>query len=429
MVAEMKEDFESFLLSAKKYNIDKVLGYIKNKGGLTREESVLLFNLYYQDRENGVRLENCIYRTILICAYDKFVSFMLAKMNIFDEDCYSVGKYGLIRAIDTFDANRDIAFMTYASQCIKNEIFMYLRKEKPHSLITGRVVSLDDAVNDKDEHYSLYDVFKTEDAELSKVADIDEVESVVKLFRHLTISEQFCLIAHTGVYGESLTQLEISQRLNVSQSYVSRKLSTCYKKMKILTNPINLSKEEEILYYEMTHKHCKLLSREEYFNYKHQKQKDDTVKERVEPRLIVKDIKKKEKQKTKSTISKNKKERPFSVKDYLKKIPKEEIDRYMYMIRFLRPLEQACVIYRYGLMGKQLFTYKDIAQKINWDSELLEPYYKRAIKKIKLLIKLHEDMTDEEKKDFKELTKVYYEPLTAETLRKFGKNGRNCLML
>ena len=125
MVAEMKEDFESFLLSAKKYNIDKVLGYIKNKGGLTREESVLLFNLYYQDRENGVRLENCIYRTILICAYDKFVSFMLAKMNIFDEDCYSVGKYGLIRAIDTFDANRDIAFMTYASQCIKNEIFMY----------------------------------------------------------------------------------------------------------------------------------------------------------------------------------------------------------------------------------------------------------------------------------------------------------------
>ena len=85
-------------------------------------------------------------------------------------------------------------------------------------------------MNDKDEHYSLYDVFKTEDAELSKVADIDEVESVVKLFRHLTMSEQFCLIAHTGVYGESLTQLEISQRLNVSQSYVSRKLSTCYKK-------------------------------------------------------------------------------------------------------------------------------------------------------------------------------------------------------
>lgn len=428
MIAERKEDFESFLINAKKYNINKVLNYINQKGGLTKEESFILFKLYLEDKEKGVSLEDCIYRTILIYAYDKFIGFILSKMNIFDEDCNSVGKFGLIRAIDTFDVTRDITFMTYASQCIKNEVFMHLRKERPHSLISGRVVSLDDAVNEKDEHYSLYEVFKSEDAELNRVADIDEVDSVIKKFRHLSPTEQYCLMAHSGIYGGKLSQLEISERLNVSQSYVSRKLSSCFEKIKILTNPNNLTKEQEILYYELIHKSYKILSKEDFINFNYQEQK--MVKPVVfgEPRLIAKDIEKKEKiiNKQKTEIKEKTK---FSVKTYLKNIPKEEIDRFMYMIRFLRPIEQACVIYRYGLLGRQYFTYIDIAKKINWDRELLEPHYKRAIKKIKLLIKLPKDMTEQEKKDYKELTKTYYEPLTKESLSNFGKNGRNCVLI
>lgn len=429
MIAEKKEDFKSFIINANKYSIDKVLNYINKKGGLTKEESFLLFELYLEEKEKGVSLEDCIYRTILIYAYDKFVSFMLNKMNIYDEDCNSAGKYGLIRAIDSFDVSRDITFMTYASQCIKNEVFMYLRKERPHSLISGRVVSFDDAVNDKDEHYSLYEVFKSEDTELRRVEDIDEVDSVIKKFRHLSPTEQYCLMAHSGIYGTKLTQYDISLKLNVSQSYVSRKLSSCYEKIKILTNPNNLTKEQEILYYEITHKSYKILSKEEFLNYNHKEQK--VIKPIVfdEARLITKDIKKKEKQINKPSIQIKEKETEFNVKSYLKSIPKEEIDRYTYMLRFLRPLEQACVIYRYGLWGKQLFNCKAVAEKINWNCELLEPHYKRAINKIKLLIKFPKNMTEQEKKEFKELTRSYYEPLTKESLRKFGKNGRNCIIV
>lgn len=427
MIAERKEEFESVLSSTKLYNINKMINFITKNGGLSKEQTFLLFSKFNEDKKNGI-IEESLYRTILILAYDRFVSFMLTKMNINDEDCCSAGKLGLIKAVDTFDITKEYMFMTYASQCIKNEVFMYLRKEKPHSLLNGKIVSIDDAVNDNDEHYSLYDVLKSEDGDIAKVADVDEVDSVIKQFRHLSPCEQYCLMAHSGVYGKKLSQLEISDRLNISQSYVSRKLSECYKKIKILTNPINLTNKDEILYCELTHKVYKILSKDDFLKYNHEKQKE--VKPIVfgENRLIVKDIKKKEKQINKPTIQIKEKETKFNVKTYLKNIPKEEVDRYVYMLRFLRPLEQACVIYRYGLWCKQLFDCQDIAKKINWDSELLEPHYKRAIKKMKLLIKLPKDMTDEEKKDFKDLTRSYYEPLTKENLRNFGKNGRNCIL-
>ena len=301
---------------------------------------------------------------------------------------------------------------------------MHLRKESNIGMFNGRIVSIDDSINENDEHFSLYEVIKDEDSEIARVADKSEIESVIKLFKHLTPSEQFCLMAYSGVYEKPMNQYEISIKLNVSQSYVSRKLASCFKKIKILAKPQNLSKEEEVFRYDLLHKSYKLLDKDAFINYVHVKQKDDDAYicpiVKKESSLIKREVKK-------TTLPHDsKKEEGFSVKRYLKNIPAEEIDRYEYMLRFLRPLEQACVAYRYGLWGKQLFTYKEIAKKINWDSEVLEPHYKRAIKKIKVLIKLPSEMTDDEKSQYKELTKEYYETLSKEKLKNFGKMGRNC---
>ena len=44
------------------------------------------------------------------------------------EDMISIGTIGLIKAINTFNAEKNIKLATYASRCIENEILMYIRK-------------------------------------------------------------------------------------------------------------------------------------------------------------------------------------------------------------------------------------------------------------------------------------------------------------
>ena len=59
------------------------------------------------------------------------------------EDLISIGSIGLIKAIETFNTEKNIKLATYASRCIENEILMHLRK-------TSRMkseVSLDEPLN------------------------------------------------------------------------------------------------------------------------------------------------------------------------------------------------------------------------------------------------------------------------------------------
>ena len=44
------------------------------------------------------------------------------------EDLVSIGTIGLMKAVRTFDPNKNIKLATYASRCIENEILMHLRK-------------------------------------------------------------------------------------------------------------------------------------------------------------------------------------------------------------------------------------------------------------------------------------------------------------
>ena len=44
------------------------------------------------------------------------------------EDLISIGTIGLMKAINTFNTEKNIKLATYASRCIENEILMYLRR-------------------------------------------------------------------------------------------------------------------------------------------------------------------------------------------------------------------------------------------------------------------------------------------------------------
>lgn len=59
------------------------------------------------------------------------------------EDLISIGTIGLMKAINTFNVDKNIKLATYASRCIENEILMFLRKS---SKIRGEI-SIDEPLN------------------------------------------------------------------------------------------------------------------------------------------------------------------------------------------------------------------------------------------------------------------------------------------
>ena len=59
------------------------------------------------------------------------------------EDLISIGTIGLMKAINTFNTDKNIKLATYASRCIENEILMYLRRSNK---IKGEV-SIDEPLN------------------------------------------------------------------------------------------------------------------------------------------------------------------------------------------------------------------------------------------------------------------------------------------
>ena len=61
----------------------------------------------------------------------RLVSHILKKYYVQagdQDDLISIGTIGLIKAINTFNPEKNIKLATYASRCIENEILMYLRR-------------------------------------------------------------------------------------------------------------------------------------------------------------------------------------------------------------------------------------------------------------------------------------------------------------
>lgn len=86
------------------------------------EESTLLDKLKSGDEE--VR-KTLVERNLRLVVY---IAKKFENTNSNIEDLISIGTIGLMKAINTFDVDKNIKLATYASRCIENEILMYLRK-------------------------------------------------------------------------------------------------------------------------------------------------------------------------------------------------------------------------------------------------------------------------------------------------------------
>lgn len=139
------------------------------------------------------------------------------------DDLISVGAIGLIKGIESYQYGKGSLLATYVAKCIDNEILMYIRANKKHR----NNLSLSDAVGvDKDgNEITLMDVIPSdEENKFLKIEDSVVMEKVRKIIaQKLNVRERKIITLRYGLDGEEpKTQLEVSQILQISRSYVSR---------------------------------------------------------------------------------------------------------------------------------------------------------------------------------------------------------------
>ena len=139
------------------------------------------------------------------------------------EDLISIGTIGLIKAIITFNPERNNKLGTYAARCIENEILMLLRTRKKHS----KEVSLYEPIGtDRDgNEIQLFDIIEADEADAqTKITLKDDIRLLYeKLESELSPRERLVLKMRYGLYNqEEYTQREIADQLGISRSYVSR---------------------------------------------------------------------------------------------------------------------------------------------------------------------------------------------------------------
>lgn len=138
------------------------------------------------------------------------------------EDLISIGTIGLIKAVNTFKADRNIKLATYSSRCIENEILMHIRKISNQKT----EVSLDEPINtDWDgNELLLSDVLGTDgDTVIRPMEDDVDLQLLRQALERLPERDRRIVVMRFGLGGRAeKTQKEVADMMGISQSYISR---------------------------------------------------------------------------------------------------------------------------------------------------------------------------------------------------------------
>lgn len=138
------------------------------------------------------------------------------------EELISIGTVGLMKAVSTFNMDKNIKLATYASRCIENEILMYIRKNSSKR----REVSIDEplSVDGDGNELLLSDVLGSDTDSVFKSIEEDEEKKILKAaVEELNYRERIIIEMRFGLSGQKeLTQKEVADAMGISQSYISR---------------------------------------------------------------------------------------------------------------------------------------------------------------------------------------------------------------
>lgn len=151
------------------------------------------------------------------------------------EDLVSIGTIGLIKGVNTYKLDKNIKLATYASRCIDNEILMYLRKNKRRK---GEI-SLEDSLSYDAEGNELHleDVIGTDSDIVTKgIEDENDRKALYEEIAKLKGRDKKIMILRYGLFGnKEMTQKDVAELLNISQSYISRIEKKIIKRLKVIS--------------------------------------------------------------------------------------------------------------------------------------------------------------------------------------------------
>ena len=151
-----------------------------------------------------------------------YISKRFENTGVDADDLISVGTIGLIKAVNSYNAEKNIKLATYASRCIENEILMHLRR----TVRLKAEVSFDEPLNTDWEGNELLlsDVMGTDgDVVYKKIESSVEDDLLRQALKRLSGREREIIEMRYGLAGyDELTQKEVADKLGISQSYISR---------------------------------------------------------------------------------------------------------------------------------------------------------------------------------------------------------------
>jgi len=151
-----------------------------------------------------------------------YIARRFENTGIHIEDLISIGTIGLIKAVGTFRADKNIKLATYASRCIENEILMHLRKTNNQK----SEISFDEPINtDWDgNELLLSDLLGTESDSVMRALEEDVDRTLLmQALEKLSEREREIIVMRFGLGGrQEKTQKEVADLMGISQSYISR---------------------------------------------------------------------------------------------------------------------------------------------------------------------------------------------------------------
>ncbi len=180
------------------------------------EETEVISRLSYDAKARNMLIEHNLRLVV-------YIAKRFENLNTDIEDLISIGTIGLIKAINTYRADKNIKLATYASRCIENEILMYIRKNNGKSC----EISIEEPLNtDYDgNELLLSDILGGDEEQVYKELEIAEDKKTIRrALSELSEREREIITLRFGLGTDDreLTQKEVADLLGISQSYISR---------------------------------------------------------------------------------------------------------------------------------------------------------------------------------------------------------------
>lgn len=209
---------------------NKIKEFLKNMMIFTTSYSLNVFDRPLSSEEENKCIEGLLKgdkesRNKLIEHNLRLVAHIVKKYEtkgVSADDLISIGTIGLIKGIDSYSINKGVKLTTYAAKCAENEILMYFRSNKKYN----NNISLEDIIgHDKDGgDITLMDVLKENSTSIESTIEFkDNIRNLSKYLNILNKRELEIIKMRYGLLNEEeKTQKEISKKLHISRSYVSR---------------------------------------------------------------------------------------------------------------------------------------------------------------------------------------------------------------